>query len=37
MQITKCARCDELMDSEYGNYCEGCQEDLAEAKLEMED
>jgi len=32
-----CTRCNELMNPEYGKYCEGCQEDLAEAKLEMED
>jgi len=32
-----CARCSELMDPEYEKYCEGCQEELAEAKWEMED
>ena len=32
-----CERCNEFMDEEYDKYCEGCQEDLAEAKLEMED
>jgi len=38
MQTDKpCARCKELMDPEYEKYCEGCQEELAEAKWEMED
>ena len=39
MEVDKmtCKRCNEPMDPEYGKYCEGCQEDLAEAKLEMED
>jgi len=31
-----CKRCEKSMDPEYGEYCDGCQEDLAEAQLEME-
>jgi len=31
-----CARCKELMDPMYGKYCEGCQEWMAEARMEME-
>jgi len=31
-----CARCNELMDIRYEKYCEGCQEWMAEARMEME-
>ncbi len=36
MQEINCKRCGDLMDPAYGKYCDGCQEDLAEAQLEME-
>ena len=32
-----CKRCNEPMDQSYGKICEGCQEWIAEARLEMDD